>query len=171
MALPLALPLSLPSLLPSALPLQEYTVTSIVRSIVKFIAIYAGNVTLTAHSARHQRARFSRTPPIHTSWILITCIYIYLFILMYTYTYTLYMYMYMYMQMHMHMNMYMYMYMYMYIFTNVQNSKHATILCYCMLLYATVWYCTVLCHTISDRFNHFTPPPWDSFGIVPPRQL
>ena len=75
MALPLALPLSLPSLLPSALPLQEYTVTSIVRSIVKFIAIYAGNVTLTAHSARHQRARFSRTPPIHTSSILIIYIY------------------------------------------------------------------------------------------------
>ena len=62
MALPLALPLSLPFLLPSAVPLQKYTVTSIVRSIVKVIAIDAVNVTLTAHSARHQRARFSRSP-------------------------------------------------------------------------------------------------------------
>ena len=40
---------------------------------------------------------------------------------------------------------------------------------------STTWYCMVLYlrqyHTISYRFNHFTSPPWDSFGLAPPRQL
>lgn len=37
-----------------------------------------------------------------------------------------------------------------------------------MVLYGTV---SAQYHTISYRFNHFTSPPWDSFGLAPPRQL
>ena len=58
-------------------------------------------------------------------------------------------------------------YLFTYLFIIIYFHKCSTTW-YCMVLYGTV---SAQYHTISYRFNHFTSPPWDSFGLAPPRQL